>query len=55
MARILNYCVGPTEERLSDDNPDTEYGNGGALCNCGEEIKNSYFRYRKAGATPEIE
>jgi hypothetical protein len=37
MAKVLNYCVGPTERRLSNSKPFASGSNGGDLCRCGED------------------
>ena len=55
MAKVLNYCVGPTKKRLSDFKPTISEDYGGAFCVCGERITRFSSFYRKAGATPEIE
>ena len=53
MARVLNYCVGPTEQRMSDFDPGFSHYNGGKFCTCGGKI--NVNTWRKAGATPFIE
>ena len=37
MAKVLNYCVGPTELRKDDEEISDSEDYGGDLCRCGEE------------------
>ena len=56
MAKVLNYCVGPTERRLNDMRPFHATASGSDLCRCGEYGYSSIgISYGKAGVTAEVE